>query len=436
MAETSGRSTDDTTATSTDGSDGTGGTSAGARAGASRAGSSPAGSGGDRVTTREATDDPATEQLPAVGTAGEAGTSDGATGGAAGAERGGDGTRHPARSVPGGVGIPGRAAPRRVLGAHESMPGEEPTARSGAATGSTTDATDPTTGSTTRDAGTADDEATTTLPAQDGGHRSGTGAAAAGAAAGVGATAWSQQRRGDTAGSSDATPTTALGSGDDPTTSRLDTADHDEQVRAGAGADHDDPDARGPHDPAAAAAVDDRAEPKVRRGTGDLGLLVLRVALGADLLGHGLQKLPGLFGGSGIDGYTQLLTDGGYRQAGVLAYVGAISEIGAGALLILGLLTPLAAAAAIGVLVNTWFFREAATPGQLQIFSAQGGAELELVLLAAAVAVALAGPGRGALDARRRWATRPTWDGLLAVLVGAGAGVAVWFLLNGANPFA
>lgn len=435
MAESSGRSTHDSTGTSDDS------TAAGARDAAG--GTGPA-----------ATDDPPTERFAAATDTGQDTGGSAATGAADSTDpaTSREAVRPPARSVPGGVGIPGRAAPRRVLGAHETMPGEDAPSREGAtsAPAGDTPASDARGADTTTAGPTAargdDDEQTTTIPAQRGDEpshddRSGSGSragAGAGAAAGAaGATAWSQTA--GRAGSPGADRTTALETSapgaDAPATSRLDTTgpdstDHDEAVRPGAGQE--------PHD--GAVAVDDRpaevVAPPVRRGTGDLGLLVLRLVLGADLLGHGLQKLPGLFGGSGIDGYTQLLRDGGYRQPGVLAYVGAISEIGAGALLVLGLLTPLAAAAATGVLVNTWFFREAATPGEFQFFFSQGGAELEIVLLAVAVVVALAGPGRAALDARRRWATRPTWDGVLAVVVGAGAGVAVWFLLNGANPFA
>lgn len=282
----------------------------------------------------------------------------------AAASSGAGGTAGATRSVPGGVGAPGRAAPRRVLAPEEPLP---PTA------------------------GDPDDDATRV-------HR--------------------------TSAEPDA-PTTALAAHPDD---RAHDRAHD-GPRDGDGTDFEtfSPDESGVVAPE--PAVD------TRRGTTGLGLLVLRLALGGILVAHSLQKLFGLFGGSGIDGFASLLEGAGYPQATTMAWVGAVTELAAGGLLVLGLLTPLAAAAALGVLLNAWFVREASEPG-FTFFAAQGGTELEILLVVLAVAVALAGPGRISLDARRRWATRPTGDAVVALVLGAGAGLAVWFLLVGANPFA
>ena len=53
-----------------------------------------------------------------------------------------------------------------------------------------------------------------------------------------------------------------------------------------------------------------------RRGTQDLGLLLLRVVVGALFIGHGLQKAFGLWGGPGFDGFEKSLTDMGFQHAG------------------------------------------------------------------------------------------------------------------------
>ncbi|CFR68658.1 Conserved membrane protein of uncharacterised function [Mycobacterium tuberculosis] len=53
-----------------------------------------------------------------------------------------------------------------------------------------------------------------------------------------------------------------------------------------------------------------------------------------------------------------------------------------------------------------------------------------------AVAVILSGPGRYGLDAARGWAHRPFIGSFVALLGGIAAGIAVWVLLNGANPLA
>ncbi len=173
----------------------------------------------------------------------------------------------------------------------------------------------------------------------------------------------------------------------------------------------------------------------LRRGTTDLGLLLLRVGLGAVLLGHGLQKAFGLFDGLGIDGYRQLLESSGYRYPDVLAYVGSLTELVAGVLLVLGLVTPVAAAAALATTINVWFVADLAQPG-FAFFVANGGQEREMLLVVLAAAVAFAGPGRYSLDGRRGWASRPRASSWLSAVVGIAAGLVVWFLLVGTVPFA
>lgn len=173
----------------------------------------------------------------------------------------------------------------------------------------------------------------------------------------------------------------------------------------------------------------------VQRGTTDLGLLLLRVALGVVLLAHGSQKLFALFDGPGINGFESLLDRSGYQHAHLLSYVGSITEVGAGVLLVLGLLTPLAGAAALGTTINAWLVADLARPGFRFFVSAQGQ-EYELVLVVLAAVVVLVGPGRFSLDRRRGWATRPLLSSWLCLVLGVASGLLVWFLLNGATPFA
>ena len=54
----------------------------------------------------------------------------------------------------------------------------------------------------------------------------------------------------------------------------------------------------------------------------------------------------------------------------------------------------------------------------------------------AVAAIILIGPGRYGFDAGRGWARRPFIGSFIALLLGVGAGVAVWVLLNGGNPLA
>ncbi|SRX95985.1 hypothetical protein MSP7336_04260 [Mycobacterium shimoidei] len=179
---------------------------------------------------------------------------------------------------------------------------------------------------------------------------------------------------------------------------------------------------------------DPRIRAAGRRGTQDLGQLVLRAGLGAVLIAHGLQKLFGWWGGQGLAGFKDSLSDVGYQHADILTYVAAGGEILAGVLLVLGLFTPLAAAGALAYLINGLLAGLSGHDPRSFPYFLPHGHEYEITLIVAAAAVILIGPGRYGFDAGRGWARRPFIGSFGALLVGIGGGVAVWILLNGANP--
>lgn len=182
--------------------------------------------------------------------------------------------------------------------------------------------------------------------------------------------------------------------------------------------------------------AEQRARAAGRRGTQDLGLLLLRAALGVVFIAHGLQKAFGWWGGSGLQGFKDTLAEAGYQNAGVLTYVAAGALIASGVLLVLGLFTPLAAAVALAFLVNSVLatFTSQREDGGLFIFGS--AAEYLLMLSVVAAVVILAGPGRYGFDGGRGWARRPFIGSALALVVGIGGGVAAWLFLRGNNPFA
>jgi putative oxidoreductase len=185
----------------------------------------------------------------------------------------------------------------------------------------------------------------------------------------------------------------------------------------------------------AGEATDDRVRVAGRRGTQDLGLLLLRAGLGALLIAHGLQKAFGWWGGQGLGGFEDSLANMGYRHANILTYVAAGTQIGAGVLLVLGLFTPLAAAAALAYFINGLLAAMAAQheSGHFAFFLPNGH-EFQLALIVVASAIILIGPGRYGFDAGRGWARRPFIGSFVALLVGIGGGIAAWVLLNGTNP--
>jgi putative oxidoreductase len=126
----------------------------------------------------------------------------------------------------------------------------------------------------------------------------------------------------------------------------------------------------------------------------DLALLVLRVVVGLLFVGHGSQKLFGAFGGHGLEGTGGFFESLGLKPGKLHAFGAGAAEFFGGALLALGLLTPLAAL----LLIGTMTVAIATVHGQKGIWSTEGGYEYNLVLMAVAFALAGVGPGKWSLD--------------------------------------
>lgn len=77
-------------------------------------------------------------------------------------------------------------------------------------------------------------------------------------------------------------------------------------------------------------------------------LLLVRVVLGIVMIAHGLNHWRG---GGRIEGTARWFTGLGLRGGTLQAWMSVVTEIGAGALLIAGLLTPLACAAVVSVML-------------------------------------------------------------------------------------
>jgi len=154
----------------------------------------------------------------------------------------------------------------------------------------------------------------------------------------------------------------------------------------------------------------------------DIALLAIRVVVGALLAGHGAQKLFGWFGGHGLEGTRGFFESLGYRPGKPFAVLGGLGELGGGVLLALGLFTPLAGAAVVGVMVNAIV---AAHWGKGPWVTDQGW-ELPLTYGIVGVAVAFAGPGRASLDNAIGWDLAGTAWGIATVVVGlVAAGLAL-----------
>jgi len=158
-------------------------------------------------------------------------------------------------------------------------------------------------------------------------------------------------------------------------------------------------------------------------GGADFGLLVLRLIVGGTFVANGLQELFGLFHGMGRTGLGQLLVAAGYQHVSVLVWVTGGTELVAGALMVLGLFTPVAAAGMLGLLANVIVLK---WPNGF--FGS--GYQLELVLSAAAFALLFAGPGRVSLDRPTPWFRRPVLNGFLFLIIAAAAALVALLVLK------
>jgi len=152
----------------------------------------------------------------------------------------------------------------------------------------------------------------------------------------------------------------------------------------------------------------------------DTALLAARLTVGFLIFGHGAQHLFGWWGGWGFNGTAAALTHVGYSPGRFFAALLGASEITGGVLLMLGLLTPLGAAATIGVLTNA-----IVTVHWSHGPFAANGFEFPLLLAVGAATLAFTGPGRLSLDRGWRWSQGGAVPGLVSLVLGIGGALIV-----------
>lgn len=153
-----------------------------------------------------------------------------------------------------------------------------------------------------------------------------------------------------------------------------------------------------------------------------LALLLLRVTIGATMVAHGVNHWRGGGKIAGTAGWFESL---GLRHGVLQAWASVVTEIGAGVLLILGLVTPLAAAAVVSVMLVAGLLAHRGNG----FFVFKEGWEYVLVLGVSCVAIGLTGPGTISLDD----ALGIVVDGWLGGVVALGVGVVATALLLAAT---
>jgi putative oxidoreductase len=152
----------------------------------------------------------------------------------------------------------------------------------------------------------------------------------------------------------------------------------------------------------------------------DFALLLLRCGVGAVMLAHGINHMR-----PNIDGTAGWFGSMGMKPAKLHAWMATITEIVGGLLLVIGLLTPFAAAGVVGVMFVAWAINHRGNG--FFIFNPGEGWEYVMTLGIVGLAIGAIGPGGWSLDEVLDLNdTFVGWTGMLIAAVGGiGGGAAL-----------
>jgi putative oxidoreductase len=126
-----------------------------------------------------------------------------------------------------------------------------------------------------------------------------------------------------------------------------------------------------------------------------VGLLIGRAVIGLLMAAHGAQKLFGWFGGYGLRGTGEFMTQLGFNPGRAFAMAAGFGEVLSGLLFALGLLGPVGPALMISVMIVAMITVHWANG----IFAMKNGIELTLLYAVGALVFAFTGYGSLSLDA-------------------------------------
>jgi putative oxidoreductase len=155
----------------------------------------------------------------------------------------------------------------------------------------------------------------------------------------------------------------------------------------------------------------------------DVGLLILRIGIGATILQAGLRKA------FDFNTTVAFMEAGGWRLPKFAAFMVTAAETAGGIGLLLGLLTPLAACAVIAAMIDAWAVNVSAAAFWSDPFN------VPFLIAVGATALLFTGAGSYSVDARTFGRARISVRiaaGLLILAIAAA--LLTWILLNGANP--
>jgi putative oxidoreductase len=156
-------------------------------------------------------------------------------------------------------------------------------------------------------------------------------------------------------------------------------------------------------------------------GQWDIALLVVRLAVGATMIAHGYNHI---YRGGKIKGTAGWFASLGMKPGILHAWLASLTELAAGAGLVAGLLTPLAAGAIIGILTVA-FITNHRNAGFFVFRRPIEGWEYLMNLIAASFAIGCLGPGRWSLDNAADIHFNDWWGLIVTLVIGVGGAVSL-----------
>jgi putative oxidoreductase len=151
------------------------------------------------------------------------------------------------------------------------------------------------------------------------------------------------------------------------------------------------------------------------------GLLVVRVSVGATMIAHGYNHI---YRGGKIQGTAGWFASLGMKPGILHAWLASLTELAAGAGLVVGLLTPFAAGAIVGTLTVA-FITNHRKAGFFVFRRPTEGWEYLMNLIAATVAIGCLGPGRWSLDNAIDFHPHGWWGLAITLVIGFGGAAAL-----------
>src|SRR5436190_17491514 len=151
-----------------------------------------------------------------------------------------------------------------------------------------------------------------------------------------------------------------------------------------------------------------------------LGLLILRVAVGGTMIAHGYNHV---FRGGRIPGTGRWFASLGMKPGVLHAWLASGTELVAGAALVVGLLTPLAAGACAGTMLVALVINH--LKNGYFIFRPGEGFEYVLNLAVVSIAIGALGAGKWSIDNAIDLTFHDWWGLVLVLLVGVGGAATI-----------